>query len=314
VRFEFFPLRFEFTARESLFFPPGKAGNILRGALGTIFRRIACVPECQDARTCEARNTCPYAKVFAPVADGEGPSGLADSPRPFVFRARHLDGRAIQPGQTFHFDLHVFSLEPDVLAYFILTFAALAREGLGPSRGKADLERVRRIAVDDVPEQMLYEGAAQTISSAVAPASLDLDRLASAPQKIRVEFLSPTELKHEHRIANRPDFAILFGRIRDRISTLRRLYGPGPLDIDFQESGVRAAAVKMTRCEGRKVQAERRSSRTGQTHSIGGFVGVAEYEGDLAEFLPYLEVGRWTGVGRQSVWGKGEIWFDLMAE
>jgi hypothetical protein len=63
----------------------------------------------------------------------------------------------------------------------------------------------------------------------------------------------------------------------------------------------------MTACEGRRVEAERRSSRTGQNHSIGGFVGVAEYEGDLAEFLPYLEAGRWTGVGRQSVWGKGEI-------
>jgi len=36
-------------------------------------------------------------------------------------------------------------------------------------------------------------------------------------------------------------------------------------------------------------------------------VGIAEYEGDLAEFLPYLEAARWTGVGRQSVWGKGEI-------
>src|SRR6266851_9259743 len=131
VRFEFFPLRFEFTARESLFFPPCKAANILRGALGVIFRRIACVPECEDARTCEIRHSCPYARVFEPASDGEGPSGLADSPRPFVFRARHLDGLTIQPGQQFFFDLHVFALDPVVLAYFVLTFAALAREGLG---------------------------------------------------------------------------------------------------------------------------------------------------------------------------------------
>ena len=69
----------------------------------------------------------------------------------------------------------------------------------------------------------------------------------------------------------------------------------------------RAASVRMTRCSVRRQETERRSSKTGQFHSIGGFVGVAEYEGDLAEFLPYLEAGRWTGVGRQSVWGKGEI-------
>lgn len=306
MRFEFFPLCFEFTARESLFFPPGKAANILRGALGVIFRRIACAPECGDARTCGIRHSCPYSRVFDPPAD-EGPSGLANSPRPFVFRARHLDGLTVLPGQPFHFDLNVFALDPAALAYFVLAFASLAREGLGPRRGKADLERVRRIAVGDSPAQTLFEGDTRMMTGSVEPASLDLDPKLSPPQKIRVEFLSPTELKHEHRVTRRPEFPILFGRIRDRISTLRRLFGEGPLDIDFQGSGVRAAAVRLTRWEGRRVDADRRSSRTGQSHSIGGFVGVAEYEGELAEFLPYLEAGRWTGVGRQSVWGKGEI-------
>jgi hypothetical protein len=213
----------------------------------------------------------------------------------------------VQLGQPFYFDLHVFSLDRAVLAYFVLTFAALAREGLGPRRGKADLQRVRRIAVGDVPEQTLYDSSAQMMAASIEPASLSLDPVVLAHKKIRVEFLSPTELKHEHRVTNRPEFPILFGRIRDRISTLRSLYGQGPLEIDFQGIGLRAAAVRMTNWEGRRVEADRRSSRTGQSHSIGGFVGVADYEGELAEFVPYLEAGRWTGVGRQSVWGKGEI-------
>ena len=41
MRFQFFPLRFEFAAQDPLYFSPGKAGNTLRGALGTIFKRIA---------------------------------------------------------------------------------------------------------------------------------------------------------------------------------------------------------------------------------------------------------------------------------
>jgi len=60
------------------------------------------------------------------------------------------------------------------------------------------------------------------------------------------------------------------------------------------------------------VDAERRSSRTGQVHGIGGFVGVAEYEGELGEFVPYLEAARWTGVGRQCVWGKGELHVEAL--
>ena len=89
------------------------------------------------------------------------------------------------------------------------------------------------------------------------------------------------------------------------------LYGPGPLDIDFQAIGARAAAVRMTTCQVRRQEFERRSTRTGQTHSIGGFIGFAEYEGNMAEFLPYLEAAHWVGVGRQVVWGKGEILIEF---
>jgi hypothetical protein len=36
-------------------------------------------------------------------------------------------------------------------------------------------------------------------------------------------------------------------------------------------------------------------------------VGEAEYEGDLTEFVPYLRAAHWTGVGRQTAWGKGAL-------
>ena len=122
-------------------------------------------------------------------------------------------------------------------------------------------------------------------------------------ERIRIHFKTPIELKG----ADQPEFGVLFARVRDRISTLRALYQGGPLELDFKAIGDRAAQIKMTRCKIEHVDAQRTSRRTGQTHSLGGFVGVAEYEGALGEFLPYLEIAKWTGVGRQTVWGKGEI-------
>jgi hypothetical protein len=91
---------------------------------------------------------------------------------------------------------------------------------------------------------------------------------------------------------------------------LSEIYGAGALALDFKGFGERAGLVRMTRCELRNVEVERRSSRTGQVHSIGGFVGEAEYEGQMAEFLGVLRAAQWTGVGRQTVWGKGEIEVD----
>jgi hypothetical protein len=127
-------------------------------------------------------------------------------------------------------------------------------------------------------------------------------------ERLRVRFLTPTELKG----AARPEFGVFMARIRDRVSTLRELYGDVPLAIDFKAFSERASFVSMTRCELARVAAERISRGTGQRHSLGGFTGFAEYEGELAEFAPYLEIARWTGVGRQTVWGKGEIAYETL--
>lgn len=316
--FRFFPLRFEFIARDSHYFPPGKAANILRGALGTVFRELACSLDCRvagDARTCEVRHACPYARVFAPTADADAPSGLGDPPRPFVLRARRLEGRAFQPGQRFDFDLHVFSMDPDVLACFVLTFAALAGQGIGPRRSRAELKRVVRLAAPGVTECVVFDGT-NAPPAGLDPAVLSLNaapaEAGSAPTKIQVEFVSPTELKYQNRVTHRPDFPVLFGRIRDRVATLRALYGEGPLDLDIRESNLRSSAIRMTRCDLHVIEIERRSGHTGQKHPIGGFLGFAEYEGDLAAFLPWLEACRWTGVGRHAVWGNGEIAVSLV--
>ena len=122
-------------------------------------------------------------------------------------------------------------------------------------------------------------------------------------RRLRVHFVTPMELKG----AERPEFGTLLARIRDRVSTLRALYGSGPLVMDFRAFGQRASQVRMTRCEIDFVEGSRVSRNTGQRHSLSGFTGIAEYEGDLAEFTPFLEAARWTGAGRQTVWGKGEI-------
>jgi hypothetical protein len=128
--------------------------------------------------------------------------------------------------------------------------------------------------------------------------------------RIVVRFVTPTELKAAGGMASKPEFAVLFGRLRDRISTLRALYGAGPLDIDFRSLGQRAAAVRLSRTDLNWERAIRRSGRTGQVHPLGGFTGEAEYEGDLAVFVPWLRAGRWVGVGRHTVWGRGDFRLD----
>jgi hypothetical protein len=194
---------------------------------------------------------------------------------------RHLEGMMLMPGQRYEIGVNLFDVNKpgiDVIG------EALSAGLLAECTGFAGVELLR------LPLRPASEPASENVS------------------RVRVHFLSPTELKP----SGPPEFAVLFARIRDRVSTLRALYGDGPLAIDFRALGERARAVLMTRCELQLVAAERVSRSTGQRHSLGGFIGVAEYEGDLAEFVPYLEIARWTGVGRQTVWGKGELAWEII--
>jgi hypothetical protein len=295
VTFAVHALRFHFLARESIHFPPGKSGNIVRGAFGSIFRKLVCVPECAGAKSCPLAGECAYARIFEPASAG-GPSGLADPPRPFVFRAHQLDGHTIPPGGRFFFDVHLFYPQDTWLAYFVLAFDELAASGLGPGRGRAQLTTV-----------LVLDGDRREVEGLAACTPIEIPLDPEPASHVLVRFLTPTELKVEGMLAQRPDFPALFSRARDRISTLRGLYGPGSLDIDFRAMADRAGRICMTRCDVVHESYERRSSRTGQTHPLGGFTGEAEYEGELGEFIPFLRAAQWTGVGRQTVWGKGAI-------
>ena len=308
LTFEFYRFRFRFRSAGTLYFPPYKSGNIVRGAFGSIFRKLVCIPDCRDAKSCDVRTTCPYARVFEPqAARGEGPSGLADWPRPFVFRASHLDGSTVRQGEAFHFDVHIFDVRDPALAYFVLAFAQLARVGLGPGRARAEMAAVDQLDLSGATVARVFDGERFQMGELAAPIVVDMSEPPGRVDRVRVRFVTPTELKSEHQVAERPEFGILFGRLRDRISTLRTLYDSGPLEIDFRAMGERAAAVRMVRCELQRTEVDRLSSRTGQRHSLGGFVGEAEYEGELGEFVGYLRLGKWVGVGRQTVWGKGEV-------
>ena len=173
-------LRFHFAAREPLRFQ-GPAANTLRGAFGIILRRLACLPQCHASATCEHRQSCPYARLFEPIASQPGPSGLFDQPRPFVFRTNDLDGRTFLTGEAFPVGLNLFDPDPQNIEYIQQTFAQIASEGLGPHRRKLELLSV----------------------SGIEPLTFDLTSGAKQVDRITVRFLSATELKDGHHLADK---------------------------------------------------------------------------------------------------------------
>jgi hypothetical protein len=269
-RFECQCYRLRFTAIDSIRFPAGKGGNVVRGAFGLALRESA------------PREI--YAAIFEPkTAPSSGPSGFTDLPRPFRFRPDFTE--SLQPGSEWTLGLLLFGSSASYFPYFQAALSQMADSGLGPSRGRLRIE----------PEVEF------------AAVSIDLNQPHPAVSGLELEFRTPTELKSGGETISDLAFAPVFARVRDRIATLAALYGPAPIAADFRGLGERAASVRTLRQEISRQHISRRSSRTGQTHPIGGFTGVVEYAGAIAEFVPWLRAGEYAGVGRQTMWGKGEI-------
>lgn len=318
----FAQFRFRLLPVDTLFMPPRNKGNVLRGALGTMLRRLCCHPACPGAPKCELRATCPYAVVFEP---GAPPAAAALSnyeaiPRPFVIRpplacvngVRRVDEKTrYEPGGALEFELVLVGSAVDFLPYFVLTFERLGEEGLGLNRARCRLERVEQLGAGE--PLAIFDAASRILRRPSVDAAAGPLPLASpAPHSVRIRFLTPTHLVFEEKAVREPEFHHIIRRLRDRLNALAVFYCGGPLELDFKGLGKRAEAVACVRRELQWEETERRSSRTGRRHPLAGFIGDCVFEGDLAEFLPLLEIGQFLHVGKHAAWGHG--WLQVTSE
>jgi len=288
-------------------FPAGTLTNHLRGAFGLIFRRMVCDPRCIGPEICARGCSCPYARLFAPKADSARPDGKQDRPRPFVLRAPVVDALHLAPGRAFTVDLHLFDFAQPNLRYFIWAFSELAKEGLGPTRTHVTLERVQRIQANGSPASVVFDSCGMRPDAEAEPLRLTLSPLRRKVDHLRLQFLTPTETTHRGMLLRTPYFPAIVARACDRIADLSRLYQGKELAIDLRELKERARSIDMVEVCVRETETLRRSRRTGIVYEIGGYLGYADFVGDLTEFVPWLRIAWWTGIGRQTVWGHGAV-------
>jgi len=316
--------RFRLIPDQSLQVPALSKGNMLRGGFGHAFRRLCCIPQCKDTKTCPLAATCPYKAVFepSPPPHSERLSKNQDIPRPFVFRPPQTTQSRFQKGEAFEFGLVLIGRALDFLPYFVLSFRELVSGGLGLNRARCTLDRVEQVgafsngsesalsdpkliysAADQVFRATQGTGVQEFVNSRVR--EFHVSNGNQSAQNITMRFLTPTFLKADGEIIREPEFHHVFKRLRDRINALCTFFGDGPLDMDFRGLGERAEKVRTTSAKIDWVERYRTSSKTHQCHQLSGFVGETTYEGELSEFLPWVTLGELLHVGKHTAWGNG---------
>ncbi len=87
--------------------------------------------------------------------------------------------------------------------------------------------------------------------------------------------------------------------------------GHAVVDVDFKGIGAAADTLRLAEDKTQPGAVSRRSARTWPPHRIGGFVGVARYEGEaIGEQMPLLRMAEVVHVGRHSAFGSGMVVVD----
>jgi hypothetical protein len=303
--------RLRLVPRAPLVLPAYGRGAILRGAFGITLRGLVCHDMALECRACPLHLHCPYPLIFepAPPEGGDRLSNYTDIPRPFVFDPPSDERAEFRPGETVEFGMTIVGGASRLAPYFVTAFRKLADDGLGPRRARFDLVEV--VALGPASgETIVYRNTEPLIRIAAAAVRAD-DLLQPGDEgrtRLALRFSTPMDLRDGGVPVRSPQFGSLIRRLRDRASSLAAFFGDRPLQLDFKGVSELADTVRLVQDRTRVVIVNRRSSKTGHRHDIGGFEGEATYEGEaIGRLMALVRVGEVLHVGKHAAFGNGRM-------
>lgn len=283
--------------------------SMLRGAFGRNLRRIVCVlARRQDCVDCLLAASCIYIALFEPDKMPAADKGPQRGIHPYVLVPPLETQREYDPGADFGMEMTLFGSGLKHLPHIVYTVLRMGEEGLASRRdGPPGV-----FALDSVWQQgrKIYDGDAGTMAAA-EPEALDLAPCTAGDiHRLDLNFVTPLRVKFQNSYAVRPHFHILIRAALRRIAELEKAFGRGEPNLDYGGLVHRAAAVREDLSKSRWQDIDRYSCRQQTAMKMGGIVGTAAYEGELAEFLPLLRYCEVAHLGKQSSFGYGRICLD----
>src|SRR3990172_6721043 len=298
--------KFNFTAhaRDTILLPPYK-GSTFRGGFGNTFKRVVCIRSNKDCDTCLLRDRCIYLYIFEtpPPAETAVMRKYETAPHPFVIEPFEDTRTTFEPGEPLSFGLVLIGKAIDHLPYFIYTFEELGNSGIGKGRGRYILDAVHTLG--DSSEQ-IYSSQERKLKGPVQPLTVS-ESSGGNGHTLSLSFLTPTRIVYEDHLVDHPEFHMMIRNLLRRIAHLSYFHCEGDSsEFDFRGFIQRAMAVTIKEKSIEWYDWERYSARQDTRMKLGGFVGDITFEGDLAEFIPYLQAGEHVHIGKGTSFGLGK--------
>ncbi len=301
--------RFIIKPQRELILPPYK-GSTFRGSFGHAFRRAVCIEREEECVKCELRHKCIYSYVFETPIVQKLPAGEPSRdeyvPHPFFIEPTLDEKQYYGINDRLDFHLILIGRAVDYIPYFIFAFEEMGRIGIGKNKGKYSLEKV--ISLNDHKDILIYDGKSHFKDNFQVSDSSDLIQDAAKFNRgeITLRFLTPVRIKYKGKLPRDIDFEIVIRNLLRRLSRLAEVHCDEKWGLDWKGLIQKAKEVKTVRSDLKWHDWERYSERQGTKLKMGGFLGEITFEGDMAEFIPFLVLGEYLHIGKGTVFGLGK--------
>lgn len=295
--------RYCFTlSAQAAFRLSGHPGAMLRGAWGDVLRGLACSTGQPTCTECPVRAQCRYAALFEPQPDQQ-----RSVPPPYNFQAPLAAPKQLSSGDTWHFNMVLFGDACSEISLITQAWQQAALRGLGQQQAPMRLEQ---LALNTHPgdEQLLWK--AGPLASSQPPRIADHDarlqfgaaQLPARLSGVEIRLQSPLRLQAGGRILSPQQLTAeaLLSNLWRRIQLYNRYYLKLPTVEKPTVQGVELHIHDLHR------QAwQRHSRRQGRQMRLDGLVGSLTLHGNLADWWPWLWLGQYTHLGKNTAFGLG---------
>jgi len=295
---------------------PQYKGSTFRGVFGRALKKVVCALKQQECSQCLLKQRCIYALAFETsisLKNTPQSSRIASPPHPFVLEPPLTTKTKFSKGDLLDFNLLLFGEMNNSLPYFIYAFDQMGKIGIGKKnegkRGRFILKEVKG------NNCVIYAATDKKMHNITKPEVLSIDNTTCTVEPkacLKLTLKTPLRLKFENRLKADLPFHVLVRSMLRRISSLFNCYGKGEPPLDYRGLVQRAASVKTFDSNLKWFDWCRYSSRQNKSMLMGGMTGSVTYKGNIAEYLPVVELCEKVHLGKQTSFGLGQIRAESM--
>jgi len=249
-------------------------GSTLRGTFGTALKQVVCINPSKVCKDCFALDSCIFYDFFE------------------LRNKAHLYRFSKKLGEkNYDFSLYLFEAACEKISYILSAIIQmLEKKGFGISR---ETLKVSSIYCNN---KLIYVNNSFDIKG-IKPRKFAPKEFIGTPLKLR--FLTPLRIKKENKLlSKKPELHHIILSIHHRLHDIKE---KEKFKLPFKSS------YKEIKSEVFFKDLTRFSNRQKTKMKIGGILGYIEYEQIDKNSLELLQLGEIIGVGKQTVFGLGEI-------